>query len=173
MNELTNDNSANFDLSSLDLLDLSDPFFPDEMSAEINGEKYFVFFLDTEIYAVPSKNVAEIFQPLGITPLPNVPNWLLGVTNFRNEIISVVDLQRLWKKEDILLSPKAKLVVLRSENDESTIAFVIDKFSEIVPLADESIQRIKDPPPCIFGATTHKSSDLRLINAEELLSLSF
>lgn len=166
--------SANFDLSSMDLLDLSDPFFSDEKAAEVKGKKYLVFFLEKETYAVPSKQVAEIFQPLAITPLPNVPAWLLGISNFRNEIISVIDLQKLWQKQILNDFPKPKLIVLRSENSESRIAFKIDKFSEIVTLPDESIQLVnKNDLPYVYGKTVHKSNDLNLIDAEKLLFLSF
>ncbi len=173
MNELNKKISANFDLSSMDLLDLSDPFFSDEKVVEIKGEKYIVFFLDTEIYAVSSKQVAEIFQPLAITSLPNIPEWLLGITNFRNDIISVIDLLKLWEKKDLSVSPKPKLLVLRSANDESLIAFTIDKFSEIVTLPDENIQPVNETEfPYIYGKTTHKSNTLNLIDAEKLLSLS-
>ncbi len=173
MNDITNKISANFDLSSLDLLDLGDPYFHDEKASEIKGEKYIVFFLDTEIYAVSSKQVAEIFQPLAIRSLPNIPEWLLGITNFRNDIISVIDLLKLWQKKDLAVSPKPKLVVLRSENGESLIAFTIDKFSEIVTLPDENIQPVNETDfPYIYGKTIHKSNTLNLIDAEKLLSLS-
>jgi purine-binding chemotaxis protein CheW len=174
MTDISNTKSANFDLSSLDLLDLSDPLFPEENALETKGEKYIVFFLDTETYAVPSNQVAEIFQPLAITPLPNTPSWLLGIANFRNEIISVVDLQKLWQKDTISLSPKAKLVVLRSEKGDSHIAFAIDKFNEIVSFPDESVQAIDDEGiPYVNGKTTHKSSAVNLIDASKILSLSF
>ncbi len=173
MLELNNKISANFDLSAIDLLDLSDPLFLDEKVSEIKGEKYIVFYLDAEMYAVCSKQVAEIFQPLAITPLPNIPGWLLGIANFRNDIISVIDLQKLWQKQDLSVSPRSKLVVLRSENDESKVAFAIDKFSEIVTLPDEKIQPVDDKSfPYICGKTIHKSNTLNLIDAEKLISLS-
>lgn len=173
MDDITKKISANFDLSSMDLLDLGDPYFSDEKMPEIKGEKYIVFFLNSEIYAVSSKQVAEIFQPLAITPLPNIPNWMLGIANFRNEIISVIDLQKLWQRNDSAASPKAKLVVLHSESDESKIAFTIDRFSEIITLPDGNIQPVNDTElPYIFGKTIHKSTTLNLIDAEKLLSLN-
>lgn len=174
MIELPNKISANFDLSSLDLLDLGDPYFQDEKAMEIKGEKYIVFFLDAELYAVSSKQVAEVFQPLAITPLPNIPEWMLGIANFRNEIISVINLQKIWKKHNLPVSPKAKLVVLRSEKDEAKLAFTIDRFSEIVTLAEDNIQSVNDQNfPYIYGRTIHKSNSINIIDAEKLLSLSF
>ncbi len=174
MTEITQNSAANFDLSALDLLDLSDPFFPEEKAFEIKGEKYIVFFLDSEMYAVPAKQVAEIFQPLNITPLPNVPKWLLGITNFRNDIISVVDLNKLWQKDTMPINPKSKLVVLRTENDDSRIAFSIDKFSEIVSFPPDKIRYVEDDSlPFINGKATHQTKLINLIDTEMLLSLSF
>lgn len=173
MDDSTKKISANFDLSSLDLLDLGDPYFQDEKMTEVKGEKYIVFFLDSEIYAVSSKQVAEIFQPLAITPLPNIPGWMIGIANFRNEIISVINLQKLWQKNDSTVSPKAKLVVLHSESNESKIAFTIDKFSEIITLPDGNIQSVNENDlPYVSGKTIHKSTTLNLIDAEKLLSLN-
>lgn len=173
MDDLTKKSLANFDLSSLDLLDLGDPYFPDENVPEVKGEKYIVFFLNSESYAVSSKQVAEIFQPLAITHLPNLSDWLLGIANFRNELISVIDLQKLWQKPALEVSTKSKLVVLHSETSDSKIAFTIDKFSEIITLPDERIQPVNEQNiPYICGKTIHKSTTLNLINAEKLLSLS-
>ncbi|MCW5960940.1 MAG: chemotaxis protein CheW [Pyrinomonadaceae bacterium] len=174
MIELPNENSAKFDLSSLDLLDLSDPFFPDDMAVEVQGEKFIVFVIDSGTCAIPSRQVAEIFQPLAITSLPNTPPWLLGITNFRSDIISVVDLQKLWNNDALLVSPKAKLVVVRSETDSSLIAVIIDKFSEIVTIADDKIERFSDHAlPGVYAKATHKSSEIHLIDAQKLFALDF
>ena len=173
MNDLTEKTSANFDLSALDLLDLSDPNFSNEKIPELKGEKFVVFFLNAEIYAVSSKQVVEIIQPLAITPLPNIPEWLLGITNFRNEIVSVIDLRKFWQKKESPFSSKSKLVVLGSENGESRIAFTIEKFSEIVALPDEDIRPVDEEGfPYIYGEVKHNSDTLRLVDAEKLLALS-
>lgn len=177
MNDLTQKQSANFDLSALDLLDLGDAYFPEDkmLSAVPDGEKYIVFFLGTEIYAVLSKRVAEIFQPLAVTALPNTPLWLVGIANFRNEIISVIDLKKLWGKPGSPVSSKSKLIVLRPEAAGSPIAFAIDKLSEVVTLSEQNIHPISDQnSPCVYGKVLHKSNTLNLLDINNLLSsLSF
>ena len=115
MNKPPQKRSANFDLSSLDLLELEDSLYSDKRPLQPKGDKYLVFFLDGKTYGVLSSRVAEIFQPLSVTTLFNVPEWLLGIASFRNEVISVIDLKKLWKKEKVRSSLKSKLIVLRSE----------------------------------------------------------
>ncbi|MEZ5429236.1 MAG: chemotaxis protein CheW [Pyrinomonadaceae bacterium] len=172
MSDLNQTKSANFDLSSIDLLDLTEPFFSDDhLVSERDGEKYIVFFLGTEIYAILSKRVAEIFQPLAITPLPNFPDWLIGISNFRNDIISVIDLQKLWGKIGSPVTPKTKLIVLRPEGAESPVALTIDRLSEMVTLPERNIETVKDDgSPHIYGRATHKSNTVKLVDTNKLLS---
>ncbi len=70
--------------------------------ASSTGEKFIVFVLDDELFAISSKQVAEVTHPLAVTPLPNAPEWLLGIANLRGEIISVADLQKILAKNSIL-----------------------------------------------------------------------
>src|SRR5262249_53084339 len=46
---------------------------------------------DTE-FAVPICHVVEIGRPAATTPVPNGPDWLLGTTKVRGEVVSMVDL---------------------------------------------------------------------------------
>lgn len=167
----TEKKKANFDLSSLDLLEFEDPLYSDGRPVQPVGERYLVFFLGNKIYGILSEKVAEIFQPVSITPLFNSPEWLLGIAGFRNEIISVVDLKKLWDAKAAASKPKSKLIVLRSENFASPIAFAVDKLSKIVALPDTEIKPLKEQSlPNICGTASFESKTLHLLDAEKLLS---
>ena len=115
--------------------------------------------------------MAEIFQPLSITTLFNVPVWLLGIAGFRNEVISVIDLKKLWNKESSASSLKSKLIVLRSEKSDSQVAFAVDKLSKIITLPDTNIKKFKEvEAPHISGIASFESKTLHLIDVEKLLS---
>lgn len=160
-----------FDLSAFDLPNLNDSFSDNEKSAQKSGEKFVVFVLDDELFAVSAQQVSEVVQPLPLTTLPNVPEWLLGVANLRGNIISVVNLLKLWDKKNSPSSSKTKFIVLRSLNGETSIAFTVDKLSEIVTLPNEEIQIIKDDQS-LYGKAMHKSNIIHLIDTEKLLSLN-
>ena len=112
MTDLPAKKLPNFDLSAFDLPNLTDSLSDEEKSTQKQGEKFVVFALDDELFAVSAKQVAEVVNPLPLTTLPNVPEWLLGVANLRGNIISVVNLLKLWDKKPTLFSPKTKFIVL-------------------------------------------------------------
>ncbi|HLM02772.1 MAG TPA: chemotaxis protein CheW [Pyrinomonadaceae bacterium] len=179
MQKSTSENLADIDFASLLDLAEDDLSFLKEKPAEALGEKYVVFALDEEFYAVHSNLVAEVLSPLPVTPLPGVPVWLSGVANLRGEIISVVDLRKFWKKKpaadlDASSPQKNKLIVLRSSKDETKIAFIIDRLSEIVTLAPRDIKfsaaDFENSFPTLFGKAAHESVTLLLFDAENLLS---
>ena len=159
----------NFDLSAFKLPDLTGNIAGGENSAQTVGEKFVVFALDNEFFAVSAKQVAEVVQPLFLTPLPNVPEWLLGMANLRGSIISVVNLLKLWGRKTSSASPKTKFIVLRSFKDASPVAFTVDKLSEIATLPNEKIQFIENDQS-FFAKATHKSNILHLIDTEKLFS---
>jgi purine-binding chemotaxis protein CheW len=157
------------DFSAHDLPDLTNSLFFDKQNPQAAGEKFIVFFLDDELFAVSARKVSEVVHPPGITSLPNVPAWLLGIANLRGDIISVVDLQKLWRKKTSQNSTKAKLIVLRGQNSDSPIAFTVDKLSEIITLPNDKIHFCEEASSHIFGKTFHKSNVLNLIDTEKLV----
>lgn len=55
-------------------------------------DAYIVFRIFNEYFALPIENV-RYTMPVGkITPVPDTPQFLLGITNVMGEIISVVDI---------------------------------------------------------------------------------
>jgi len=171
MSDLTDQLPPEIDFSSFDFTNLTNSFLPGAATLQSIGEKYLIFFLDEEIYAVASRQVVEVAPPLHAALLPNIPEWLVGVANLRNELISVVSLRSLLKKQ-ILASPqKSKMIVLRAPNSASNIAFTVDKLGEIISLRCEEIEfNTDEKSPYIFGKAVHQSDKLTLINTENLLS---
>ncbi len=159
-----------FDLAALNLPSLPDALADDKQSARQTGEKFIVFVLDNELFAISSSRVAEVTQPLAVTQLPNAPEWLLGIANLRGEIISVADLRKILGKNSNL-SPKAKFVIVRSPNSDAMTAFSVDKLSEFVTLTSDEIQVVKDEKsPHIFGKAAYQSKTLQIIDLEKLFS---
>ena len=166
------------ELSEIDFASLLDlPAFDATFSPEKNkiseGEKYIVFHLDEKLYGIRSNRVAEVVSSLPITFLPNVPEWLLGIANLRGDIISVVDLRKLWRKNTQAPS-KTRLIVFHSLKNETSIAFVVDKLSEIVTITSKEINfsaaDFEDSFPTFFGKTDFKSNTLFLLDIDNILS---
>lgn len=171
MNDLAAQLPPQIDFSAFDFTNLTNSFLTAEKSSPSAGEKYLIFFLDGEPHAVRSKQVAEAAPPLPIVKLPNAPEWLVGIANLRNEIISVVNLPVLLKKQRTTAAPKSKLVVLHSQHSAPNFAFLADRLSEIITLQDKEIQSVDDEAaPYIFGKAVHPAGNLNLIDTEKILA---
>ncbi len=76
------------------------------------GENMVVFALGDERYAVEATVVREIRRLGGITPLPGVPPFVMGITNVRGEILSVLDLTKILHLPEKPYDEAAQMVVL-------------------------------------------------------------
>jgi len=164
------DELADIDFSSLlEFPGMNNPAFSNVPA----GEKYVAFYLDEKLYGINSKSVSEVTTSLPVTPLPNVPDWLLGIANLRGDLITVIDLRKLWKK-NTPTPLKTRLIVFHSEKNDCSIAFVVDRLNEIVTLADKDIrfsaEDFTDSFPTFFGKADFRSQHLYLLDVEKILS---
>jgi purine-binding chemotaxis protein CheW len=79
------------------------------------------FTLGPEHYAFPSSEVQEVFHLTEITPLPSVPPFVLGVTNVRGRVLSVIDIRRLLDFGDTGLTNLNQAIILQSERMELAV----------------------------------------------------
>lgn len=118
-------------------------------------EQYVIFRLAGAEYAALAANVREVGEITTLTPVPNVPQWLLGVTNLRGDILSVVDLRTFLdldqpdEVESELMTPPAssgprEMLIVHPKRDPSLIStgLVVDEVSDIRYLP---LDRITEP----------------------------
>ena len=154
------------DLSSLNLASISDSF-PAHNQPEISdGEKFVVFFLGDALLAVCAAQVAEIVRPLDFTPLPNSPEWLHGIANLRGEIVSVLNLPKIFDKPGAAASSKSKFIVLKTETGASSVALPVDRLSEIITLEKKDIRPADDFR--FAGSAIYKAASVTLLDTEKL-----
>lgn len=138
------------------------------------AEQYVIFSLAGTEYAVPIANVIEIGQPLSITPVPNVPDWIPGVANLRGEIISMVDLRAFLGMERTGYRQASRMLVAQASQEDMTTGLVVDRVNGIRYL---SADRISDPTapiedqvtPYLDGVYEHEERLLVVLNLDRLL----
>jgi purine-binding chemotaxis protein CheW len=174
MNNFSEENALDLDFSSLlDSPSLSDAFSKASQTGIREGEKYVVFELDDKFYAIHSRQVVEVIGFLSITPLPFVPEWIAGITNLRGDLVSVVDLRKLWRKTTAPPA-KSKMLILRSEKKNHPVAFIVDKLSEMIALTPREIkfsaEDFASGFPTFFGRATRDAQTIYLLDVETLFS---
>ncbi len=95
------------------------------------------FTLGRLLMAIPMAASLEI-NPLGrVTPLPNLPGWLMGVANLRGEIVSVVDLKAFLGLAPAGDGPggrgRPRMLILVRES-ETTMGLAVDRVAGLFHL---------------------------------------
>ena len=137
-------------------------------------DQYVVFTVAGTDYAVAIGNVLEVAPPLNITPLPNVPDWMVGVTNMRGDVVSIVDLRAFLGMGQVVGGQGGRMVVVRASGEDMVAALIVDRVREICRLPAEQISApaspVDDPvAPYLRGVCEYKGRLLVLLDVDRLL----
>ena len=124
--------------SSDQALFLPSPDFWREETAHVRGTRYLTFDLGGGSYALPLAHVREVDRLPAITPLPNVPPWLLGAANLHGEIVSVVDLAAFLGLGSGKPSRESRLLACRAGSME--VGLLVERVRDIRELADAAVR---------------------------------
>lgn len=117
------------------------------LQAEDGADQYLTFNLDGEEYGVDILRVQEIKGWSGVTPMPNMPESVLGVINLRGDIVPVIDLRRCFNIESVPFDETTVVIVLRvsdSRNEERTLGIVVDGVSEVHSIPASEVKPAPD-----------------------------
>ena len=128
------------------------------------------FALAQECYALESEFVREV-QPLkGLTPVPCTPPLILGIVNIRGQILTVMDLKKLFELPEKGIGDFDKLIILRCGLVE--VGILADAILGVRSIA---LGTLRPVPPTLTGwrADCLKgigSNGAILLDVEKLLS---
>jgi len=121
------------------------------------------FTLGAERYALETTCVREILRSREITSMPGAPDFLVGVTNLRGQIVAVFDLRRYFGIPAPDATDLARVIVLGRERIEFGV--LADAVHEVALLR---LDQISEPPESVAGLAR---SFLRGVTAEALIVL--
>jgi purine-binding chemotaxis protein CheW len=139
-----------------------------------HGERYVIFRLTDTTFAVPIGLVVEMGRLLPITPLPNVPEWLLGVSNFRGDILSMVDLRGFFGLDPSGTKHSGRLLVVRNQSAEILVGLIVDAVEGIRVIETGKIQALRGEllgrgVPFLRGVADEDGRLLVVLDLERLL----
>lgn len=102
---------------------------------EETGERIsvLIFQLSSEFFALETQYVSEVRVLSEVTPVPCTPDFVLGITNIRGAVFSVIDIRGSFNLED------------RPVTDRSMFLMIQWKGIELCLLADAVIEKINLP----------------------------
>ncbi len=135
------------------------------LQAEDGMDQYLTFMLADEEYGVDILRVQEIKGWDGVTPMPNMPEYILGVINLRGTVVPIVDMRKKFGLEEIPYSKTTVVIMVRVEDEEHgerTMGMVVDAVSEVHNI---SASELKPSPD--FGGNISTDSILGLATKNE------
>jgi purine-binding chemotaxis protein CheW len=149
------------------------------IESTVFAEKQYIKFILADIsLAISITSALEIGRLPEVTPLPNLPGWILGISNVRGEIVSIVDPKGFfgWPLQRKIREPHFIIV----HNKGMKVGLLVDRIAGIVSL-DESDTDIQDEPiektelevklePYISDVSISEEKPLYVVDVDKLLS---
>jgi purine-binding chemotaxis protein CheW len=108
-------------------------------------------------YAVPIGRVKEIANPIAVVALPHAPHAIMGVADYRGEVVPVVDLRARFGLPSAELTRRTKWIVV--EVARRLVALVVDSVTEVFGTGGADLRPAPalggDDARGIEGVTTH------------------
>ncbi len=151
---------------------LEDNLFDDDEICEAMI-RWVTFQLGQETYAVVVKKVREILRINNISPVPGAPEYIVGITNIRGNVVSVIDGRRRINLSSTEYSDLSRMIVMESEDD--IVAVVVDKVVNIIDLPESSIESNPklhkgDNSKYITGVITHSDDLIIILDSEKFIT---
>ena len=136
--------------------------------------QFILFALESTLFALPLSSALEIGHRPDITPLPNLPNWVMGISNIRGEIISFVNLKAFLGISSTGKKGGDRFIIIHNKHLKTGI--IVDGIRGIVVLdrIDHDIQnnpyRQGDIAKYISGVAVSGENLMNILDTDRLLS---
>jgi twitching motility protein PilI len=164
------------------MLDLSVPkntlaLIPQQpLKTKTKGDTYLKFQLDQQTPAVfPMTQAQEVIvlAPSRLTPMPNMPSYVMGLMNRRSRVLWVIDLAKMLGLSAVETSfQQYDIVIIR--NESATLGLIVAAVEGVVRLTSSSIQSPIEQVssslvPYLQGCILHEQEILLLLDAEAIM----
>jgi len=112
--------------------------------------QFLTFILNGEEYGVDILKVQGIQGWSKVTPIPNTPDFMLGVINLRGAVVPIVDLRKRFQLDIVDYGPTTVVIVVKVRGDEGerVVGMVVDAVSEVYNVNAGDIK----PSPSFSGS---------------------
>ncbi|SCG83114.1 purine-binding chemotaxis protein CheW [Proteiniborus sp. DW1] len=104
--------------------------------------QYVIFKLCKEEFGIDIMNVREIVQYQESVKVPNSPNFVEGIINYRGKVIPIVCLKKKFGMESSIKDANTRIIVINL-NDKQ-IGFLVDEASQTVRIDESNIDLTPD-----------------------------
>jgi len=149
----------------------------EDMSLEISyseGTRLITFILSEEKYGLDILKVRELISfPEGLTRIPGMPDFIIGMFNLRGLVIPVMDLREKFKMSSEERHDFSVIIIVEVNN--KNIGLTVDSVSDVIFVKEENIQETNElavnvDTKFIKGVAKTKDEMVILLDIDYLLS---
>jgi chemotaxis-related protein WspB len=79
-----------------------------------------LFYINNERYALPSQQVLEVIPLVNFTQLPHTPEYVVGVFNYRDSIVPVMDLSQFIAGKPCCEHLSTRIILVKCVHNQSS-----------------------------------------------------
>lgn len=137
-----------------------------------NTTKYLVFRLGPDPYAIPLLSVREVSSPLPLRTVPDSAEFFLGVATLRDQVLSVIALNRRFGLPESESEGTEAILVFRY--GDAMVGALVDEVLAVRTFDDDQVDRNCDvrspvPPEFRIGVANVDGAFISVIRLAEML----
>jgi len=105
---------------------------------QVEIERLITFNLENEKYGVEVNKVREILRVNQSFPVPGAPEFVLGITNIRGNVVTIIDARMRFNLPYIEYTDAARMIVVESQQE--TVAVIVDSVSDVIDVPKSDIE---------------------------------
>jgi len=143
-----------------------------EISEKNNKVDLATFYVSEALCGMDILKIQEINKNMEITPVPNSPEYVVGVLNMRGRIVTIIDVCKKLGLPKTEATSKRRNIIVYSQNEY--IGMLVDRVAEVVPA---EWNKVTPPPSNVRGVQgkyfegVYKTKDglIAILDVEEVL----
>ncbi len=116
----------------------ADEFQDESSESKNNSIRVLAFSLGGENYCAGIHQIRSVVRVESITRIPNAPEFVIGVTNLRGQILPVIDIRSFFGLAQKKRTEKSRVIV--SDVTGSAIGILVDEVKQAMEIDEAAIQ---------------------------------
>lgn len=130
-----------------------------------------IILLDERYYAFYGSAIKEIVTVPEIAYVPGMPDYILGVIYIRGDIESVLDLRRILKLPQNVITKRSRIII--GETAEFRSGLLVDSVEDVLEIPEDHISGSEtildeDRAGYIRGESSYKGKELIILDIEKI-----
>lgn len=111
-----------------------------------NVNKYLIFNINDEDYAIPISKVRTVIRYVKITPIHESSEFIMGVINLRGKIIPIVNMRKKFGLTEKKFNDRTVFIIvdILGAKEVYNIGITVDAVQDVMDISAENMERTPD-----------------------------